>query len=108
MGSIVAQLIVFVINEFYPAVNKQGLAFIIFGFVMVAGAVFSWGYIPDVQRWMTDEDDARRKVLETKTLEDLGGGREKARLEGEVITVKEKWAALVARRRMRTDRLPSQ
>jgi MFS transporter, PHS family, inorganic phosphate transporter len=53
-----------------------------------------------VQRWVYDEDGKR--VLETKDLEDLGEGREKARLAGEVITVKEKLADFKRRRHTRS------
>ncbi|KAI3548487.1 phosphate transporter [Colletotrichum paranaense] len=97
LGSIVALLVVYGINSSYTAVNRQGLIFLLFGSFVAVGAVFSWAYLPDSQRWVIDEDTGRR-VLEQKTLEELGEGRERARQLGEVITVKEKWHDLKRRR----------
>ncbi|CCF38408.1 phosphate transporter [Colletotrichum higginsianum] len=96
LGSIVALLVVYGINSSYTAANRQGLIFLLFGSFVAVGAVFSWAYLPDSQRWTVDEDG--RRVLEQKTLEELGEGRERARQLGEVITVKEKWHDLKRRR----------
>jgi MFS transporter, PHS family, inorganic phosphate transporter len=100
VGSIVALLLVYAINASYKEPNRQGLIFLLFGSAVALGAIYSWAYLPDVQRWVDDED--RGKVLETKNLEDLGEGREKARQAGEVITIKDKWAEFMRRRRART------
>lgn len=97
MGSIVALLVVYGINTGYKELSRQGLIFLLFGSFVALGAVFSWAYLPDVQRWVDDEDLG--KVLETKNLEDLGEGREKARQGGEVITIRDKWAEFKRRRR---------
>lgn len=97
MGSIVAVLIVYGINEWYQSDTRQGLIFILFGSFVLLGAIFSWAYLPDPQRWVV-EDDGKRS-LESKTLEDLGEGREKARLAGEIITVQGKWEELLRKRR---------
>ncbi|KAK8137771.1 phosphate transporter [Apiospora sp. TS-2023a] len=97
LGSVVAILIVYGINQGYRDPNRQGLIFILFGSVLALGAIYSWAYLPDVQRLVHDYDG--NKVRETKTLEELGGGREQARLEGEVITVKEKLHELRRRRK---------
>lgn len=91
-----AVLLVFGINRSYKSETRQGLIFLLFGSVAAVGAIFSWAYLPDVQRWV--EYDGR-KYLEVKTLEELGEGREKARLGGEVITIKEKFADLKRRKR---------
>ena len=102
VGSIVALLLVYAINTAYPVANRQGLIFLIFGFVLAFGAIFSWAYIPDVQRRVpfTDMKTGEQKMrLETKNLEDLGEGREKARMENEAITVREKLRELRRRRR---------
>lgn len=96
LGSIVALLVVYGINSRYGASNRQGLIFLLFGSFVAVGAVFSWAYLPDSQRWVMDEDG--RRVLEQKTLEELGEGRERARQLGEVITVKDKWHDLKRRR----------
>ncbi|GKT89864.1 phosphate transporter [Colletotrichum tofieldiae] len=96
LGSIVALLVVYGINSSYTAANRQGLIFLLFGSFVAVGAVFSWAYLPDSQRWVVDEEG--RRVLEQKTLEELGEGRERARQLGEVITVKEKWHGLKRRR----------
>lgn len=96
LGSIVALLVVYGINSSYTAANRQGLIFLLFGSFVAVGAIFSWAYLPDSQRWVVDEDGHR--VLEQKTLEELGEGRERARQLGEVTTVKEKWHGLKRRR----------
>ncbi|KAK2063859.1 phosphate transporter [Colletotrichum caudatum] len=96
LGSIVALFVVNWINSSYKAENRQGLIFLLFGSFVAVGAIFSWAYLPDSQRWTVDEDG--RRVLEQKTLEELGEGRERARQLGEVITVKEKWHNLKRRR----------
>ena len=88
VGSIVAVLVVFGINQGYHSETKQGLIFILFGSFMFLGAIFSWAYIPDIQRWRPLRSG--KKVLENRTLEDLGEGRWKAKLEGEVISIREK------------------
>lgn len=91
-----ALLVVYGINSRYGASNRQGLIFLLFGSFVAVGAVFSWAYLPDVQRWVVDEDG--RRVLEQKTLEELGEGRERARQLGEVINIKDKWHDLKRRR----------
>ena len=95
MGSIVALFLVYWINSSYSSETKQGLIFLLFGSFVAFGAIYSWAYLPDVQRWV--EDDGH-KFLQTRTLEDLGEGREKAKAAGEVITLKEKWADFRRRR----------
>ncbi|SPN97811.1 related to high-affinity phosphate permease, phosphate-repressible [Cephalotrichum gorgonifer] len=97
IGSIVAVLIVTAINMSYTDETRQGLIFILFGSFVLLGAIFSWAYLPDSERWVVEEGGGR--YLEPKTLEDLGEGREKARLAGEVLTVQGKWGELVRRRR---------
>lgn len=97
IGSIVAVLIVYGINDSYYSETRQGLIFILFGSFVLLGAIFSWAYLPDPQRWVVEDDGSR--YLESKTLEDLGEGREKARLAGEVITVPAKWDEFVRKRR---------
>jgi MFS transporter, PHS family, inorganic phosphate transporter len=89
LGSIVAVLVVYGIKQSYKSHTRQGLIFLLFGSVAAVGAIFSWAYLPDVQRRVEYDGQS---YLETKTLEELGEGREKARLGGEVITVKEKEA----------------
>lgn len=96
IGSIVAVLVVYAINSGGTSVGRQGIVYIVFGLVTALGAVYSWAYLPNVQR-LVDEDG--KKVLKTKTLEELGGGREHARLEGEVITIKDKMHEIRQRRR---------
>lgn len=103
VGSIIALLLVYLINNSYSVANRQGLVFLLFGFVMGFGAIFSWAYIPDVQRRVPVDADGRKTRLETKNLEDLGEGREKARMENEVITAREKWSEFRRRRRGRID-----
>ncbi|KAK7432567.1 hypothetical protein QQZ08_000774 [Neonectria magnoliae] len=96
LGSIVAVLVVYGINSSYDSKTRQGLIFLLFGSVAAVGAIFSWAYLPDPQRWV--EYDGR-KYLETKTLEELGEGRVKARLSGETVTLKEKVEDLRRRKR---------
>lgn len=107
LGSIVAVLVVFGINKTYKSPNRQGLIFLLFGSVAVIGAFFSWAYLPDPQRTIMEEDidhtgRKRRTYLETKNLEELGQGRVRARLSGEGVTPKERWAELKQRRRHRS------
>jgi len=99
VGSMVAVGVVYGINAGYVSTTRQGLIFLLFASFMVFGAIYSWAYLPDVQRCVEVPGGGRR--LETKNLEDLGEGRAKARLEGEVITIRDKWTELKARRRRR-------
>lgn len=99
LGSIVAVLVVFGINKAYKSDTRQGLIFLLFGSVAFVGAFFSWAYLPDSQRWVVEPGETRAKrFLETKDLEELGGGREHARQAGEVITLQERYDRL--RRRL--------
>lgn len=95
LGSILAVLVVYAINRGYKSDSRQGLIFLLFGSVAVFGAFFSWAYLPDSQRRVVEpgyEDEMDRVFLETKTLEELGEGRVRARQGGEITTFKEKWA----------------
>ncbi|UKZ52194.1 hypothetical protein TrVGV298_005969 [Trichoderma virens] len=96
-GSIVSLLIVYGINQSYKSESRQGLIFLLFGSVAAFGAVFSWAYLPDPQRWVDDGEG--KKYLETKDLEELGEGRVRARQSGDVVTFGEKWADIRRRRR---------
>ncbi|RGP76614.1 hypothetical protein FSPOR_45 [Fusarium sporotrichioides] len=102
LGSLVAVLVVYGINQSYQAENRQGLIFLLFGSVAAVGAIFSWAYLPDSQRRVEYEG---KSYLEAKTLEELGEGRIKARLGGELVTIEEKWDAIKRRKRgsMRSD-----
>ncbi|KAM0391091.1 hypothetical protein ACHAQC_007271 [Fusarium culmorum] len=102
LGSLVAVLVVYGINQSYQAENRQGLIFLLFGSVAAVGAIFSWAYLPDSQRRVEYEG---KTYLEAKTLEELGEGRIKARLGGEFVTIEEKWDAIKRRKRgsMRSD-----
>ncbi|KAH8675299.1 major facilitator superfamily domain-containing protein [Xylariales sp. PMI_506] len=104
VGSMVALLVVYGINSGHTTWNRQGLVFLIFGAVLAFGAIYSWAYLPNVQRLVHDEDG---KKLETKNLEELGEGRQKGKLEGEVITVREKVQEIRRRIREKQVRLPS-
>lgn len=95
LGSIVAVLVVYGINSAYKSDTRQGLIFLLFGSVAAVGAIFSWLYLPDLQRVI--EDNGRR-FLETKDLEELGGGRRRARHDGEIVTFQERWQSLRNRR----------
>jgi MFS transporter, PHS family, inorganic phosphate transporter len=102
LGSIVAVLLVYLINNVYEDDRRQGLMFILFGSVAAFGAIFSYAYLRDVQRWVVE---GGKKRLEAKTLEELGEGRERARQLGETITLKEKMSEI--RRRRQVSRLDS-
>ncbi|KAK3394552.1 major facilitator superfamily domain-containing protein [Podospora didyma] len=91
VGSIVAVLVVYGINSGYNSSTRQGLVFLLFATFMALGAVFSWAYLPDIQRVVVNADTGRR-WFETKSLEELGEGRERARQEGQVITLRDKVA----------------
>ncbi|KAJ9429228.1 major facilitator superfamily domain-containing protein [Fusarium oxysporum] len=84
LGSLVAVLVVYGINQSYQAENRQGLIFLLFGSVAAYDG---------------------KSYLESKTLEELGEGRVKARLGGELVTIEEKWDAIKRRKRgsMRSD-----
>ncbi|ATY62210.1 phosphate transporter [Cordyceps militaris CM01] len=101
LGSIVAVLVVFGINKAYKSHTRQGLIFLLFGSVAVVGAFFSWAYLPDPQRWVVEPtgDGREKRVLESKDLEELGEGRERARQAGELVSLKERWGELRSRRR---------
>jgi len=89
----------------YSSTTRQGLIFLLFATFMALGAVYSWAYIPDIQRVVVDEGTGSRH-LETRNLEELGEGRERARQEGQVVTVRDKWGEMKQRRRGRTRDLP--
>jgi len=93
--------VVYGINRGYHSPTRQGLIFLLFSLFMALGAIYSWAYLPDVQRAVVDPDTGKRHLV-TKNLEDLGEGRERARQEGELVGVREKWAEI---RRRGTPRL---
>ncbi|OIW32810.1 MFS general substrate transporter [Coniochaeta ligniaria NRRL 30616] len=78
-GSVVAILMVYGINTGYHSATKQGLVFLLFAFVGAIGALFSWAYLPDIQRRVDG-------VLVNRDLEELGGGILRARIEGQEFT----------------------
>ncbi|KFA61649.1 hypothetical protein S40285_08196 [Stachybotrys chlorohalonatus IBT 40285] len=95
LGSIVAVLLVYLINHEYHDDRRQGLMFLLFGSVAAFGAIFSYAYLPDAQRWVVEDG---KRFLQTKDLEELGEGRERARQGGEVITLKEKMSEIRRKR----------
>lgn len=99
IGSMVAVLVVYGINAGYRSTTRQGLIFLLFSLFMAMGAVCSWAYLPDIQRRVLDPETGKPLRLENKNLEDLGEGRERARRDGEVVTVGEKLRELRRRRR---------
>lgn len=96
-----AILVVYGIDAGYHSKKRQGLEFLLFSLFMALGAVCSWAYLPNIQRQVVDPNDGggRRSRLETKNLEDLGEGRERAKNDGELITIKEKMSDIRRRRR---------
>ncbi|KAK2611044.1 hypothetical protein N8I77_004426 [Diaporthe amygdali] len=98
IGSMVAVLVVYGINSGYKSPTRQGLIFLLFSVFMAAGAIYSWAYLPDIQRRVVDRESGKTLRLENKNLEDLGEGRERARRDGEVVTVSEKLKELRRRR----------
>lgn len=100
LGSIIAVLVVYGINETWQSETRQGLIFIMFSIFMAFGAFCSWAYLPDIQRRVVDPYEVGKRTtrLETKNLEDLGEGRERARRDGEAVTIHEK-AAMIKRRK---------
>ncbi|KKY32317.1 putative phosphate transporter [Diaporthe ampelina] len=98
IGSMVAVLVVYGINAGYKSPKRQGLIFLLFSLFMAMGAVCSWAYLPDIQRRVLDRETGKPLGLENKNLEDLGEGRERARRDGEVVTVGEKLRELRRRR----------
>lgn len=79
------------------------MIFFILAPFMILGALYSWAYIPEVQRTVGGAGGGRRR-LEPMNLEDLGEGRAKAQQEGQVITIGDKIDDLKKRHRNR--RLP--
>ncbi|KAK4197464.1 putative inorganic phosphate transporter [Triangularia verruculosa] len=106
LGSIVAVLIVYGINAGYKSTTKQGLVFLLFATFMALGALYSWAYLPDVQRVVHDStpDGELKKRLETRSLEELGGGYLGAVAEGQVFGMRNKWAVMRDRLRFRVGR----
>lgn len=103
LGSIVAVGVVYVINNYYKDAKRQVMIFFILAPFMILGALYSWAYIPEVQRTVGGAGGGRRR-LEPMNLEDLGEGRAKAQQEGQVITIGDKIDDLKKRHRNR--RLP--
>jgi PHS family inorganic phosphate transporter-like MFS transporter len=92
LGSIIAVLVVYGINSGYHSRTRQGVILVLFGSFMLIGALFSWAYLPDIQRRKQD------RRLETKNLEELGEGRQRTKLNGELLTVGDRWNNLKKRR----------
>lgn len=92
-------LVVYGINSWYGSSTRQGLIFLLFGSFMALGALYSWAYLPDVQRVVPDSGGRPR--LENMNLEELGEGRERARHLEQVITIRDKIGRLKRRRRRR-------
>lgn len=109
IGSIVAVLVFYGIDVGYNSPKKPGLVFILFGSFMAFGAIFSWAYLPDVQRVVIEQNAEGRPIrrLEPKNLEELGEGRERARQEGQLITIRDKWAEIKRRGRRRLSSITS-
>lgn len=84
-GSIIAVFMVYGINAGYDSATKQGLIFLLFACIGTVGAVYSWAYLPNVQR-----RDADGKLV-NRTLEELGEGLRTAEIEGQNFTVRENW-----------------
>ena len=108
-------LVVYGINSGYGSTTKQGLIFLLFATFMALGAIYSWAYLPDVQRTVfydggdngSSSSGVGKKRLETRTLEELGEGYVRACQEGQAIGVREKWGLLkqrVRNRRVGTNR----
>lgn len=57
LGSMIAVLVVYGINETWQSETRQWLIFILFFVFMAVGAFCSWAYLPDVQRRVAAEDD---------------------------------------------------
>lgn len=97
----IAVLAVYGINETWESETRQGLIFLIFSIFMAFGAVCSWAYLPDIQRRVVDPGKtvSGSARLETKNLEDLGEGWERARMDGERVTIHEKLERIRRRKR---------
>jgi MFS transporter, PHS family, inorganic phosphate transporter len=102
----VAVLVVYGINAGYKSTTRQGLIFILFSLFMALGAICSWAYLPDVQRRVLGRETGKPLGLVNKNLEELGEGRERAKRNGEVVTIREKLHEL-KRRRLRLPLGPS-
>jgi PHS family inorganic phosphate transporter-like MFS transporter len=97
LGSVIAIFMVYGINTGYHSVSKQGLVFLLFAFVGSIGAIFSWAYLPDIQIKVDG-------VLINRDLEELSEGMMKARMQGQVFGIKEKWQGLRWRIRRKMNR----
>jgi MFS transporter, PHS family, inorganic phosphate transporter len=95
LGSIVAVFMVYAINTQYKSASRQGLIFLLFAAVGTTGALFSWAYLPDIQRRTPDGK------LVNRNLEELGGGLQAAEAEEQIFTARGKMAALHRRLRGR-------
>lgn len=120
LGSIVAILVVYGINWGYSSTTRQGLIFLLFATFMALGALYSWAYLPDVQRVVytggagneaasgftgRSSTHGNGKYLETRNLEELGEGYVRAVQEGQVIGLRAKWEDLRGRARNRRNEL---
>ncbi|KAK4144657.1 putative inorganic phosphate transporter [Dichotomopilus funicola] len=122
LGSIVAILVVYGINWGYNSTTRQGLVFLLFATFMALGALYSWAYLPDVQRVVytggagneaasgftgrsSSAGRGNGKYLETRNLEELGEGYVRACQEGQVIGLRAKWEDLRGRVRDRRNEL---
>ncbi|GME32384.1 Sugar transporter conserved site [Neofusicoccum parvum] len=79
--------------------DNLGFVFVVFGCVMLTGALFSWWWTPEVQKRRDERNGLR---LPSKTLEELGRGMEAARAAKEEeagLAVAEGGEGAVRRRR---------
>ncbi len=89
MGSIFAILSVYGIATAYNSSTEQGLTFLLFAGIVSVGAIFSWAYLPDIQRWAADGK------LVNRELEELGEGLRRAESEGQAFAARDKWWKLI-------------
>jgi MFS transporter, PHS family, inorganic phosphate transporter len=82
LGSVIVQAVLPLLKWTDPNSNNLGWAFIGFGFVMAAGALFAWVWIPSVQHLYGERQGLR---LPNKTLEELAEGVVGMRHNGETI-----------------------
>ena len=86
-GSIVTVLLVFFINNTCCTTTRQGLTFMLFLLFMLLGAICSWVFLPNVQRWVV--------LFLSKGKDRPGEGRERAARDGEVVGVRDKVALCI-------------
>ena len=99
MGSLIVQLMLGRLSPWLasPRRNGLGVMLLVFAGVMALGALVAWAWLPELQNVGVRGGEGKRERLESKSLEELAEGLERAGRDGEVVGLRRRVAGLVDR-----------